>query len=262
VRAYPAQEAYGFIFVFTGDPAKAESTPMPDLPAYHDPEYRVRVLDRRIDCHYTFMHENLMDMNHQFLHRKLMGKIRATLHDVRSGDDWVEAKYTFARLGGRQSVGEKMMVGGGRPKHAGRDKDGMIIRTEYPYQRLTFTVPGADKPALDLWNIYMPVDAEQRTNQTYGLMMIRKPPKMTMKALPGRPSLIDAFWPMIVWFTESIFAEDQDIVEQEQAAFDAKGRDENNEVFPPIIALRDLLRRGGVPMDDAARTTTLLQAAE
>ncbi len=241
VKAFAAKEAYGFIWVFPGDQTKADSVPMPDIPAYADDEYKTRILDRRIDCHWSFMHENLMDMNHQFLHRRLMGKIKATLQDVRSGDDFVEAEYTFSRLSGRQSFGEKIMVGSGRKKNAGRDRDHMVIRTHYPYQSLQFWVAGKDKPALDLWNFYMPTDADQRKNQTYGLMMIRKPPKF--------PGLMTAVWPLVVWFTESIFAEDEDIVEQEQRAHDMQGADENREVFPPIIALKELLTDCSSPIE-------------
>ena len=31
---------------------------------------------RTVDCHYSFMHENLLDMNHQFLHRGVVGRIQ------------------------------------------------------------------------------------------------------------------------------------------------------------------------------------------
>ena len=52
-------------------------------------------------------------------------------------------------------------------------------------------------------------------------------------------------WPFLVMFTERIFREDRAIVELEQAAFDAQGRDGNQEIFPVIVALRGLLRRCG-----------------
>ncbi|MGH3188294.1 MAG: hypothetical protein ACRDPY_20310 [Streptosporangiaceae bacterium] len=32
-----------------------------------------------VNCHYSFMHENLLDMNHQFLHRGVIGKIQPKL---------------------------------------------------------------------------------------------------------------------------------------------------------------------------------------
>ncbi|MHB8285216.1 MAG: hypothetical protein ACYDD1_11120, partial [Caulobacteraceae bacterium] len=57
-------------------------------------------------------------------------------------------------------------------------------------------------------------------------------------------------WPFVTWFTEKIFTEDKDIVESEQAAHDAQGGDWNNEVFPPIRDLRQVLARCGVPMDE------------
>lgn len=239
VRSYPLREAYGFLWVFPGDPAKAETAWFPYIPEYADTDYKLRTLDRRIACHYSFMHENLMDMNHQFLHRKLMGKIRATLLDVVEEEHRVEARYSFARLGGRQSFGEKLMIGEARRRPEKRDNNLMRICTEYPHQWLTFEIEGADKPALVLWNFYTPLDKDSRSNRTLGLMLVRKP-----KKLP--PGALAAFWPLVIWFTESIFQEDQTIVEQEQAAFEAQGADWNQEINPPILALRRLLQRRGV----------------
>lgn len=243
VRSYPTREAYGFIYVFPGDPAKAETAAFPDVPTFARSEYKTRTLDRRINCHYSFMHENLMDMNHQFLHRSLMGGIRTRLLDVREGEDWVEADYTFTRAAGKQPVGEWFMIN--RRKQPDPERDGidkMTIRTGYPYQMLKFWTAGSevDDPALDLWSSYMPVDGEQRINQTYSLMMIRK---------PGLPGAIHLLWPFIIWFTNGIFGQDTKIVEAEQRAFDEQGGDWNNEIFPVIQKLQALLARRGVPLN-------------
>src|SRR6185503_5297044 len=102
VKSYPCRESYGFAFVFTGDPKLAERAPFPDIPHFSDPAYKTRVLDRRIRCHYSFMHENLMDMNHQFLHRSLMGVISTILLATEKGEGWIETRYTFKRTGGKQ----------------------------------------------------------------------------------------------------------------------------------------------------------------
>src|SRR5437588_2623320 len=40
VRAYPVLEAYGFVFVFPGDPAKADTTALPDLPQHSSPKHK------------------------------------------------------------------------------------------------------------------------------------------------------------------------------------------------------------------------------
>jgi phenylpropionate dioxygenase-like ring-hydroxylating dioxygenase large terminal subunit len=235
VRAYPTREAYGFVFIFAGDPGRADQVRFPEVPTHADPHYRTRVLDRSVACHYSFMHENLMDMNHQFLHRSLMGSIRATLLDIREGEDWLEVDYTFGRTGGKQPIGEALILNR-RELPVGK-KDLMTIRTQYPYQTLKFWTAGSDAPALDLWNVYIPLDREQRSNHTFGLMMIRK---------PGLPGLVHFLWPFIVRFTEGIFGQDRRIVEAEQRAFDAQGKDLNQEVFPAIQRLKTLLARRGV----------------
>jgi phenylpropionate dioxygenase-like ring-hydroxylating dioxygenase large terminal subunit len=244
VRHYPARDAYGLAFVYPGDPARAASAELPSVAAANDPGYKTRFLDRRVNCHYSFMHENLMDMNHQFLHRRLMGGIRTLFLGMRQGRNWVEADYTFTRGSGRQPLGERFMLGR-RPRAAPGARDLMTIRTEYPYQTLRFWTAGSTHPALDLWNVYIPVDRAQRMNHTFGLMMIRR---------PGLRPLLELAWPFIVWFTNGIFAEDRWVCELEQAAFDAQGADMNQEIFPAIRALRRVLIENGTPLDAATLT--------
>ncbi len=242
VRAYPCREVEGLIFVFPGDAALADSVPFPTLGSVADPAYKTRRFGRAVNCHYSFMHENLMDMNHQFLHRRQMGQMRARSLGRRHGDDWVEVDYTFARMGGKQPVGEALVFGE-RRKSGNKDgtdenrKDVMTIRTEYPYQTLKIRTADGNQ-VMDLWIVYVPLDKEQRTNRTFGLLSIRKP-----KLAP----LLDLAWPLLVWFTERIFKEDRWIVEREQEAHDRQGEDMNHEVFPVILELRALLRARGAP---------------
>src|SRR5579875_905600 len=240
VRSYACREAYGFVWVFPGDQDLAGDVPLPRLPYYGDRRYKFRVLDREIACHYSFMHENLMDMNHQFLHRSLMGRIRAKLLDVREGEDWLEADYSFARTDGKQSFAERLIIG---TSDDAKYADLMTIRTGYPYQTLQYWTDGKrdEPPALDLWNAYIPTDRAQQRNHTYGLIMVQKPP------IPG---VIHLLWPFITLFTEGIFGQDRAIVEAEQRALERQGADLNNEVFPIIQSLKALLARRGVPLDE------------
>src|SRR4029434_5816769 len=64
-------------------------------------------------CHYPFMHENLMDMNHQFLHRRLMGRVKPRLLGHAKGDGWVEAQYRFGNEGGKKHRGASWLIIGG-----------------------------------------------------------------------------------------------------------------------------------------------------
>jgi phenylpropionate dioxygenase-like ring-hydroxylating dioxygenase large terminal subunit len=235
VRRYPVREIDGLIFIFPGDPAAAEASAPARLGSSSDRRYRTRELNREVACHYSFMHENLFDMNHQFLHRRNMGAMKATCLGRRGGEDWCEVDYTFSRTGGRQSLGEAAILSAFRPGDGTKFRDLMTIRTQYPYQQLRVWVGGGD-PALDVWLCYTPTDQAQRRNRTFGLLSIKKPP------IPG---LLALTWPFITWFTERIFAEDKAIVEAEQVAHDEQGADWNNEVFPAIRDLRALLARCG-----------------
>ena len=242
VHAYPCREQDGLIFVWPGDPEAA--TELGPLGAVADPAFKTRRFGRAVRCHYTFMHENLMDMNHQFLHRRQMGQMAPRYLGRRVGEDWLEVDYTFARLGGKQPLGEAAILGSRRGAGKGQaHKDLMTIRTEYPYQTLRIWTTG-DEPVMHLWICYTPLDAEQRSNRTFGLLSVRR---------PKFPGLLEAAWPLLVWFTERIFREDREIVEIEQAAHDGQGADWNQEVFPPIRDLRSLLAANGQPITPLAR---------
>lgn len=235
VRAYPCHERAGLIFVFPGAVDQAATQKLPEFTAATDPRYKTRRFGGEVRCHYSFLHENLMDMNHQFLHRRFMGHIRARFQGSRRGPSSLEVDYTFTRTAGKRHIGEAAIFGGSDPE-AGEDV--MTVRTEYPYQTLTIRIGGGE-PIMDLWIVYVPLDREQRTNRTFGLLSIRK---------PRFPGAIQLGWPFICWFTEGIFREDRWVVEREQEAHDAQGADWNQEVFPIIRELRALLARCGTPI--------------
>ena len=245
VRSYPACEVQGLIFVFPGDPELAESRLPRNLGSAARKDYKTRRLNREVACHYTFMHENLFDMNHQFMHRKQMGSIRAKCIGRQHGEDWAQVEYSFSRTGGKQSVGEQIIVDLVRKRGEGKKdfSDHMRIRTDYPSQSLRVwigrDIKDTNDPVLDVWLGYTPLDTAQRTNRTYGYLSVKKPPV---------PGLIHAVWPFVVRFTENIFREDKEIVEHEQRAYDTQGGDWNNEVFPALRDLRGVLARCGRPI--------------
>ena len=237
VRAYPCREVDGLILVFPGNAALADTVPMPGLGSVANPKYKTRRFGKKVGCHYSFMHENLMDMNHQFMHSKQMGQMKPRVLGQGRGDDWVEVKYSFKRTGGKQPLGEAVIFGERRSGAANAaERDVMTVRTEYPYQTLRIQTEGED-PVMDLWIVYVPLDREQKTNRVFGLLSVKKP------KIPG---ILNVAWPLLVLFTERIFKEDRDIVEMEQAAHDAQGQDWNQEVFPVIRSLRSLLVSCGI----------------
>ena len=259
VRSYPAREVDGLVLVFPGDPALAQERLPAALGSSRRKDYKTRRLNREIACHYTFVHENLFDMNHQFMHRAQMGSIKARCIGHQQGEGWAQVEYTFSRTAGRPSMGERVIVDlvRQRGEKKGDFCDHMRIRTDYPNQSLKVwlgrDIKMSDDPVLDVWLGYTPLDHAQRTNRTYGYLSVKRPPV---------PGLIDAAWPFVTWFTENIFREDKEIVEYEQQAYDAQGSDWNNEVFPAIRGLRGVLARSGVPMHPEPEPRTQTFAAE
>ena len=235
VRAYPVREAYGLVFIFPGDPAKADATPLPWLPEFDSPRHKTMTFSRTVACHYSFLHENLLDMNHQFLHRGVVGRIHPELLGYESDPHSVSVRYRFTHTEGKKSRGAALLTAsiGQTSQHI------ITIRTGYPYQTLQLAPAGSGPPAFSLWAAYVPEDSGQRTSHAYGLLMIARPP------LPGALNLA---WPVIRHFTERVFAEDRMAVEAEQRAWDEQGEDRNHEVFPLILEVRRVLRSNGVPI--------------
>ena len=66
-----------------------------------DRAYKTRRFGRVVNCHCTFMHENLMDMDHQFLHRRTTERSALAILCKRSGEGWMELDYNFRRAGER-----------------------------------------------------------------------------------------------------------------------------------------------------------------
>ncbi|GAB32167.1 ferredoxin [Acetobacter pasteurianus] len=245
LRTWACREKDGLIFVFMGEQSLADKTPLPDFPRVRDKRYRTRRFGKVVNCHYSFMHENLMDMNHQVLHSRLVGKMKPRFLGMDHGDGFVEARYTFARTAGKQPLSEALIYG--QRRHDGRDfayRDVMIIRTQYPYQSLRIETQGIEEPVMELWISYVPQDRDELTNRVFGLLSIKR-----LKI----PFLLDLAWPILVAFTERVFFEDREIVEMEQAAWKDLGGDHNQEVFPVINQLRDLLRRCGHVPDGAGK---------
>ena len=207
--------------------------PLHELPEFGSDGHKTMTYSRTVGCHYSFMHENLLDMNHQFLHRGVVGRIHPELLDHETGP----------RLGARRGISSPTTAGKksacaallkNERRRAGL-RDVITIRTGYPYQTLSLVRPvrwGCWEFAL--WAAYVPAVC-RAAHQPYvsGLLMIAKPPT---------GGALNLAWPLIRRFTERVFAEDRMAVEAEQRAWDEQGRDCNREVFPLILDVRDVLR--------------------
>lgn len=75
VRSYPVAEKYRFVWIWPGDPAKADPALIPDMHWNHDPEWAGDGKMIRVACDYRLVVDNLMDLTHEtFVHGSSIGQ--------------------------------------------------------------------------------------------------------------------------------------------------------------------------------------------
>jgi vanillate O-demethylase monooxygenase subunit len=92
VRSYPVAERYGWLFIWTGDPALAEAHPVPDFHAeLTDPQWGGATGELTVGCGYRLMLDNLLDLSHlAYVHDSSTGNAdvaNAATVDVASDND-------------------------------------------------------------------------------------------------------------------------------------------------------------------------------
>jgi vanillate O-demethylase monooxygenase subunit len=74
VRSYPVSEGNGWIWVWPGDPAFANSSPVPVVTALDNPAWMMRTGYIHYKAGASLLHDNLLDFSHlQFVHAKSFG---------------------------------------------------------------------------------------------------------------------------------------------------------------------------------------------
>ncbi|MFC4943524.1 Rieske 2Fe-2S domain-containing protein [Pseudonocardia sp. GCM10023141] len=75
VRSYPVVERHRFVWVWTGDPARADPDRVPDMHWNADPGWAGDGTSIRLDCDYRLILDNLMDLTHEaFVHRSTLAQ--------------------------------------------------------------------------------------------------------------------------------------------------------------------------------------------
>lgn len=75
VEAFPVEERHGIVWVWTGDPALADTSKIFDMPEFSDPDWHAHQGDALwIEAHYLNVAENLVDPAHvSFVHPTTLG---------------------------------------------------------------------------------------------------------------------------------------------------------------------------------------------
>jgi vanillate O-demethylase monooxygenase subunit len=75
IKSYPVEERYGFIWVWPGDPARADKALIPHQAWHNNPEWAFGGGLYHINCDYRLMVDNLMDLTHEtYVHANSIGQ--------------------------------------------------------------------------------------------------------------------------------------------------------------------------------------------
>lgn len=76
VRSFPVVEKHGFVWLWPGDPAKADEASIPNHWVCDSPELAGKMSYCTIDCNYLFGIDNILDISHAaFVHQKTLGSL-------------------------------------------------------------------------------------------------------------------------------------------------------------------------------------------
>jgi phenylpropionate dioxygenase-like ring-hydroxylating dioxygenase large terminal subunit len=74
VRSYPIVESGPFVWIWMGDPAKADASAIPDHRAACDPDWTTFTNSATVGCRYGMLIDNLLDLSHEtYIHRATIG---------------------------------------------------------------------------------------------------------------------------------------------------------------------------------------------
>lgn len=226
VASFPVRIRYGLIWIFPGDPARAEATPMPELREIEGPDAWTCVpLDFVWQAHHSLIIENVSDFTHAHLHRKYRPFSDAKLANCERRDRRVSLSYD-------------VLVGDGRVSRHFVDRkrvnvNRMDLCFEYPYQ--WSNTDGRIKH----WCFFLPLD--ERTTRVFFLFYfdaLRLPltgiavPRWLMRPLLGLSNRL---------LIRPLLMQDGAMVEAEQRAYETKPDAPITELNPAVIEFQRLI---------------------
>jgi phenylpropionate dioxygenase-like ring-hydroxylating dioxygenase large terminal subunit len=146
IRSYPMRSKYGFLWIFPGDPALADSVPLPSIPVLDaERPWPFVPIDITIQAHHSMIVENVCDFNHEYLHRKFKPFTRPHLEGFNRDGDTIHIHY-------RADHGRGQLARIAADREAGLGS--IHLWYQYPYQ-------GSDISGKYLhWLFMLPIDEE------------------------------------------------------------------------------------------------------
>lgn len=222
-RSYPVQEKYNLIWIFPGEPNLADSTPLPKVPEYENPDWLRVPIPAHFQAHFSICNENTMDVFHGFLHRGLQGWFDPVLLHLSTGDGFVGANYRVSYQGW---MTKWLGIGHGGDQVTTRT---VSIRYEYPHYHSSL------EGVSSLYLMRLPIGKTETKSFSY--LFLKLPlPKWLLKFI--KPQLANLIWRFLF---KKFLDQDVQMVESEQQTYSANPQRHYVEVNPAIIALQRVI---------------------
>ncbi len=247
VRAYPVRVRYGLVWIFPGDPARADTRQIPDIPELEGAAPWACVpLDFTWRAHHSLIVDNVSDFTHAWLHRKYQPFGDARLTRCEGVGDRVHVSYETKVGRGRFSG---LFVDRRRI-----DTNAMDLCYDYPYQ--WSNTDGKIKH----WCFFLPID--ERTTRTFFLFYFEslKIPWLPLRIPSRLMSLVLRVSNRVL--IGPLLRQDGVAVEAEQAAWEAHFDEPVPELNPAIGLFQQLtVRKWEEHLAQAARRPPATSAA-
>ncbi len=158
IKSYPVKVRYGLVWLFPGNPERAEEQKIPEIPELEGPDrWACEPIVFTFAAHHSMVIDNVSDFTHAHLHRKYAPFQDAKLTGYETIGDNVHLEYDTKVGRGRFS---KLFV-----EHDKIDTDSMKLCFEYPYQW-----SNTDE-SIKHWLFVLPID--ERTTRAFFLFYFK-----------------------------------------------------------------------------------------
>jgi renierapurpurin 18,18'-hydroxylase len=230
LRSFPVREKYGLIWLFPGDAARAEATPMLDIPQYGDPNWLMIPLTAQFNAHFSICNENTMDVFHGYLHQNLQGWFDPQLLKLEDSETHVAADYQVSYQGILTQI---LGLSDGRLGNGGSAVTTQVISIDYQYPHYVTTLQGVSY----LYLMRLPIGPHASRSFALFFLPVRIPQWLLN---PLRPLLEPIVRDLLFM---RFLRQDIEMIESEAEQYRKTPDRRYVEVNPAIIAVQRLILR-------------------
>lgn len=235
IRHFPVREQDGFIWLFPGAVALADTTPLLGVPEWDHLNYigSVAVID--CQAHFSFLIENLMDMYHGHLHDNYQAWASAKLDHIETSDRHVHAHYqaqSYYRIDKIWSVSQLFF-----PALRRLHPEPLDVRYLYPHWTSTL---GQD---FKIYCLLCPISPTRTRAYLVHFTSLNAFPRLHQLPIAVRRFFKTSLSGTARGLLEGLIRQDVLMIEEEQQAVERGDSPRNYELNPALLQVQRLIQR-------------------